>query len=200
MSRSPSLIVPLALAVALAGCSSGTPGSSSSPASPTSSAPASPAATASPSASASTDPTAPDGQCADDVLSVELSGGDAGAGSIGYELVFTNGGTTECVLAGAPGVSVVGDGDGTQIGEAATQDETSDPTPVTLAPGGTATAELRAVNIEGGGGALGDACPTTTGDGYRVFPPHSFNSIFIDSPGVPACTGTTPWLTVSVVQ
>ena len=205
MRRSTAFVVPFALAVLLAGCTSGTPDASSSPATPASSAPASsapvsPSTSATPSPSASVDPTAPEGQCADDVLSVQLSGGDAGAGSIDYRLAFTNNGTTDCVLAGAPGVSVVGNGDGSQVGEAATQDETADPASVTLPPGGTATADLRSINIEGGGGALGDACPTTTGDGYRVFPPHSFNSIFIDSPGVPACTGTTPWLTVSAVE
>ena len=204
--RSVSLLVlPFAAVALLAGCSGSDPqppATQTVSASP--SATASPNATVSPSSTSSAspeiDPTAPDGQCADEVLSVEVTGGDAGAGNIDYEVVFTNSGGADCVLQGAPGVSVVGDSDGTQLGQAATQPTSGSPAAVTVPAGGSVSATLTSVNIAGGGGPLGDQCPVTDGDGYRVYPPHSFRAFFVPSAGVPACTGDTLWLTVLDVQ
>lgn len=194
------LALPVLAVAVLAGCASGgTPTAdptATATASPTTSAPA-PSATPAPDGG-QVDPNAPEGQCADANLTATVTPdpGGAGAGSITSVITFTNSGP-ECVLEGAPGVSIRGDGDGVQIGEPAEQQGT--PAPVTLAQGGTAVAPLTSVNIGTDGGPLGADCEFTTGDGYRVYPPHSFEPIFIQSAGVPACTSTSIFMHVGVV-
>ncbi|MDR5698541.1 DUF4232 domain-containing protein [Agromyces aerolatus] len=188
--RLPALAAASAVAVLLSGCA----GSSATPTTPP---PPSPTPTATPTPAASVDPNAPSGQCADDALSVSISGGDAGAGSTGYDLVFTNTGSAACELRGAPGVSVI-DGSGTQLGEAAEQVGDDAPETLTLQPGGSVTAPLTAVNIDPDGGPLDD-CPVVHGTGYRVYPPHSFTGFVVDASDVPACDSGTVFLKVGPV-
>lgn len=189
-----------AAALLLAGCSASpggggdTPSPSSAPETPTES------PTPTPTGSATADPDAPADQCPDAALKVTVENSDAGAGSVFYSIVFTNTGSSECSLRGFPGVSVVGKGNGTQLGEAAQRQPGATPTDVKLGPGGTAVATLQSVNIGDDGGPLGDACPTEAADGWRIYPPHSFEAVFVQAQGLTACTGTTPWLTVDVVK
>ena len=177
----------------LAGCAGG--------AAPTTS----PTPTASPSASptasppASVDPNAPAGQCADDALEVTIEQVGAGAGSIDYNIVFTNTGSDSCELRGAPGVSVVNDS-GVQIGEAAGREGDDDPSTLTIEPGASVAAPLQAVNISPDGGPLDD-CPVVEGSDYLVYPPHSFTAFTVSTgEPVPACESTTEFLTVGPVQ
>ena len=190
------LALPVLAVVLLAGCSSG----GATEADPTASATSAPTAapTPTPTDPAQVDPNAPENQCADADLTVAVTPdpGGAGAGSTTSVITFTNSGP-ECVLEGAPGVSIRGDGDGVQIGEPAEQQGT--PAPVTLAEGGTAVAQLTSVNIGTDGGPLGTDCKATTGDGYRVYPPHSFEPVFVQSAGVPTCTSTSVFMHVGVV-
>jgi phage tail sheath protein FI len=189
----PVLTAVAALTLALAGCASGAPATPTTPvASP------SPSATDATDPSRPADPNAPSGQCADDALEITISGGDAGAGNIGYDLVFTNTGADACELRGAPGVSVV-DATGAQLGQPADQIGDDDPQTQTLAPGGSAVAQLTAVNIDPNGGPL-DNCPVVHGTGYRVYPPHSFTGFIVDSADVPACDSPTVFLSVGAVQ
>lgn len=197
MRRSLPLTVSTALLAALliSGCA-GSPAPSPS----ASAGSATPSPSPSPTASAEVDPNAPEGQCADGVIQITVSGSDAGAGSIASNVVFTNTGQESCVLRGAPGVSVVGDGNGTQLGAAAEQQEDASPTDVTLPAGGSASALLTSVNIGSDGGPL-DGCEAVTGDGYRIFPPHSFTAVFVASAGVPACSNAAvTWMTIGPVQ
>ena len=129
-----------------------------------------------------------------------MSKGDAAAGNIGYTITLTNATNDECTLDGHPGVSAVGQGDGTQIGNSATR--TDQPTrKVTLAPGAAATATLRVTNIGDDGGPLGDACTPVAADGWRIYPPGSTDSIFVAQDGLKACTEKdADWLTISVVE
>lgn len=159
----------------------------------------------SPSAGESTNPSPADpetaGQdapCAADSLAVTAATGDAGAGSVTVTFTFENVGTEPCTLAGFPGVSAVGDGDGTQIGEPATR---SDATfePVVVAPGDAATAALRMVNVAGGGGPLGEDCQATPADGWRVYPPESTEAILVDVDDLTACAGDVDWITIDPV-
>lgn len=188
--RIPALLATAAVAVLLTGCASGSPASTPSPT-------AKPTASPTPSP-ASTDPNAPANQCADDALSVSITGGDAGAGSIGYDLVFTNTGETSCELRGAPGVSVV-DAAGTQLGAPADQVGDDAPETLTLQPGASVTAQLTAVNIAPDGGPLDD-CPVVEGTGYRVYPPHSFTGFIVAAPDTPACDSATVFLSVGSVR
>ncbi len=196
MRISASLLL-VASALLLGGCTQAAPAPSTPPPSPTPSPTASGRPT--PAPTASVDPSAPQGQCPDADLSVSIAGQQGAAGSIVSAIVFTNTGSSACVLEGAPGVSVVGRGDGTQLGVPAQHPSGAAATPVTIAPGGRAAAALQSVNIAGGGGALGGSCTVVKGDGYRIYAPHSFHASFVSSPGVPACTGTTVWMSVQPV-
>ncbi|MFT4233861.1 MAG: DUF4232 domain-containing protein [Microbacterium sp.] len=86
---------------------------------------------------------------------------------------------------GDPGVSVAGNGDGTQLGEAADR-ANNDAEVVALVPGATVAAPLTSVELGASGGALG--CPTETADGRRVYPPHSYMAVFVKDPSTIACT------------
>ena len=114
------------------------------------------------------------------------------------DIVFTNEGDTVCELRGAPGVSVVDD-DGTQIG-AASRTLYPDVIPTaTLQPGASMAATLQSVNVAGSGGPLDTACDATVGAGYRIYPPHSFRSVFVEVPEVAACASGVEWMSVGVV-
>ena len=189
-----SALTTTALVLLLTGCTGGaTP---TTP--PTTSAPATPTSTPTPTSTASVDPNAPAGQCADDALKVAVEYVDAGAGSISYDVVFTNTGSSSCELRGAPGVSVV-DGSGNELGEPADQVGDDSPATVALEPGASVSAPLQAVNIAPDGGPL-DNCPVVDGTGYRVYPPHSFTGFVVPSTDpVPACNSSTVFLSVGPV-
>ena len=131
MARLLPALAAAALLASLAGCSTSAPAPTSTVTAPaavsTVTATATTTATATatatttqaapaPSSSTRTDPNAPAGQCADADLKVTMGPGDAAAGSIHSTVRFTNTGGSACYLAGFPGVSVVGDGNGTQLG------------------------------------------------------------------------------------
>lgn len=136
--------------------------------------------------------------CAAESLRVTAATGDAGAGSVTVTFSFENAGAEACTLAGFPGVSAVGGGDGEQIGEPAAR---SDATfaPVVVAPGATASAALRMVDVAGGGGPLGDDCQAQPADGWRVYPPESTEAIFVQVDGLTACAGDVDWITIDPV-
>lgn len=181
---------------------------SSSPA--TSSTPSASAAgtpsTSTPSPSTRVDPNAPAGQCADASLkvSVQADGELSGAGQAGSFVVFRNTGTQNCVLRGAPGVSLVGDNNGTQVGAAAAR--ATGGTAVTIAPGSYAVALLTYPNVDKNGGAYGDGaghdpkCEAKPVDGYRVYPPHSFRAFFSGAKDLYGCSTQLQALRVLTVQ
>ncbi|WP_111720655.1 DUF4232 domain-containing protein [Homoserinimonas sp. OAct 916] len=182
----------------LGGCA-GAPSASSPAPAPTTTVTRAPPETTAPLPSPSVAPNAPAGQCLNENLALSLGQPDGAAGSEYVDIIFTNTGSEPCALRGAPGVSVVGGGNGSQIGAAAEQTEPANPPTIQLAPSGTAKATLKSVNIGTDGGPLADQCTVTTGDGYRVYPPHSFDSVFVASPGVPACSNTVVWMSVTAV-
>ena len=188
MQRCAFVIASLAAAVLLAGCAGpGDDGGAAGASSPSESSPSATVSSPAPSAEP-TDPEAAAGQCADAALAVDVAQDAAGtgAGSIGYRVVITNTGGDACELRGYPGVSVVGGGDGTQLGVPAARPDDVPPQTVTVAPGTSVAAPFQSVNLGGGGGPLG--CPTAEGDGWRIYPPHSFRAFFVEAPGVLACT------------
>lgn len=171
-----------ALALVVTGCTS--------PASPSSS-PTASASTASstPRPTGTSTSTPIDGQCDTAVLtgSIQPAGGGA-AGSVEVALVLTNGGTTECSLQGWPGVSFVGDGNGTQLGAPADFDRSAPHPTVTLQPGGTAQAPLKIVQ------ALNYSqsdCNPKQADGFRVYPPGSTASLFVKDADATACQSSS---------
>lgn len=113
-----------------------------------------------------------------------VDGGGGGAGSVYLNLALRNTGSASCTLQGWPGVSFVGDGNGTQIGASATLDRSGAHPTITLAAGQTAYAPLRIVqagNLEPGN------CTTQQPDGFRVYPPGSKQSLFVASTAYTAC-------------
>ncbi|AMM19547.1 hypothetical protein AX769_04570 [Frondihabitans sp. PAMC 28766] len=120
------------------------------------------------------------------------------AGSTYASVVLTNVGTASCTLQGWPGVSLVGDSNGTQIGAAAVFDRTSPHGTVTLAPKAAAKAPLRIVQALNYDNAT---CSPTTADGFRVYPPGQKASLFVQDSGVHACKAPgVKLLTVSAFQ
>lgn len=107
--------------------------------------------------------------------SVEAVEGGASAGHTELAIVLKNEAATPCILQGWPGVSFVGDDDGTQIGAAATLDRSSPHDSVTLDPGTTAHANLSVANAQN----FDEGCDQTTADGFRVYPPGEKRSLFV---------------------
>lgn len=121
--------------------------------------------------------------------------GSAGAGSVSGTFTFTNTGAATCTLRGFPGVSYVGGGDGTQVGQAATRTDDGVKTR-TLAPGKSVTAALRRSQP----GSYGPECQETKVDGFRVFPPGSTESAFVAFTAI-GCTSTSaPLLQIGPVR
>jgi hypothetical protein len=174
-----------ALMLVVAGCApSGTPTSS-----PTSSATSTATGTPTSRPTGTTTASPIDGQCDTGALTGTIAAGGGGAaGSEEVTLVLTNGGDTACALQGWPGVSFVGDGNGTQLGAAAELDRDTPHPTVTLQPGGTAQAPLtitQALNYP-----TADCSPVKP-DGFRVYPPGSTASLFIAYTEATACQSTS---------
>ena len=178
-----------------AGCSGGSAGSEpeagassasdtttaspSSPASDTPSAPAGDDESSEPDASPAGDSGAETARCltpdlAGSVVAVE---GGGSAGHTEVAIVLKNEAAAPCILQGWPGVSFVGDNNGTQIGAAATLDRSSQHDTVTLDPGTTAHANLSIANAQN----YDDGCEQTTADGFRVYPPGEKRSLFVEN-------------------
>lgn len=189
---------------------SGTPTTATTSAGPTQSASSSPSGEASePDASdsatdggGSTDEAgATEGRCQTPELAgslVPVEGG-GGAGHYEVQVVLKNEAPEECWLQGWPGVSFVGDDDGTQLGEAATFDRSSPHETVTLAPGESAQAVVRVSNAEN----YGDECGQTPADGLRIYPPGEKRSLFVqnDQLQLMACADSDePLLQVQALQ
>jgi hypothetical protein len=134
--------------------------------------------------------------CATSGLDVWLdTQGQGAAGTIYYQLNFTNlsGGT--CTLFGYPGVSATDLG-GTQLGSAAARVGAT-PHTVTLANGATAFAQLGIVQA---GIFPSSQCGPVTAAGLRVFPPNQTQSRKVPFPFA-ACAKTGPlYLKILPVQ
>lgn len=172
-------LITAGLAIALTACAASTPSGS-----PTTT-PAASSSSTSPRPSASTTAVPVDGQCDTVNLTGSIaSGGGGAAGSVEVTLVLTNNGTAPCALQGWPGVSLVGDGNGTQLGAAAQFDRSTPHPTVNLAPGGTASAPLK---IEQALNYSTSDCQPKPADGFRVYPPGSKESLFVKDADVTAC-------------
>ncbi|MDV6268723.1 MULTISPECIES: DUF4232 domain-containing protein [Rhodococcus] len=110
-------------------------------------------------------------------LSVTLGQASGAAGSTELPVVFTNTSTRTCTLDGFPGVSYVTGADGSEVGAAATR--TGSGSAVSLAPGSTGTALVRATNVEN---YPADQCGVTDVAGLRVYPPNSYDAVFLPYP------------------
>jgi hypothetical protein len=122
----------------------------------------------------STRPSTPQ-RCPTSQLSVTVGATQGALGTDLFPLVFKNTGTKSCLLQGFPGVSFEGPS-GNQVATAAEREGTLDGPTISVAPGSTATAA--ALVLEGEGASC--AHPETV-DGFRVYPPNQYSSLFAAS-------------------
>lgn len=181
-----------AAALTLAGCSSNDtePAASTASAAPTSAAAATTTAqdlSAPESPAAATTPVDNPNTCAATELMLTAGQTQGAAGSTIVPLVFTNTGGRTCVLKGFPGVSYVTGESGTEVGAAAARSG-EEGAEVELAPGATASAQVRAVQAEN---YPAEMCAPTPVAGLRVFPPNAYASLFLPYPTT-GCANTGP--------
>jgi hypothetical protein len=151
---------------------SGIPSASS--AAPAATASGTPAATATASAPATNGAVGTGGDCQAAQLkaSIVTQPGGGAAGSVFRNVVLENTGTTACTLRGYPGLSYV-DAAGKQVGAPAERNPDATMTAVTVAPGGSAVAEVQQTNAQN----YGEQCQPTDVAGVRVYPPNDTASL-----------------------
>lgn len=138
-----------------------------------------------------------DGLCTTPDLKIDADNMQGAAGSTLLDVVFTNTGDEECSLEGYPGVSLVTDNNGTQLGASADREESGDSEKVTLQPGDRATASVRITKV----GALDpEECSPKAADGIRVYPPEETRSAYIELKGLEGCTGKDKYMSVQPVR
>lgn len=201
----PTAAAAILTALLLTGCA-GSPDPAPSSSAPPGTASATPSASPSPSAtgdaSSGLDGTgygAPRCVAGDLRGTSETDEGGGAAGSFGLRLVLVNDGSESCFLQGWPGVSLVGGGDGSQLGAAATQNRTDQYSSegVVLEPGGSAYAPLR---VEQALDYANADCQPRDADGFRVYPPGNEESLFIEAQGLVGCTTGVELLEVGPMQ
>lgn len=132
-------------------------------------------------------------RCDTPELRGSLGPADGAAGSVIQTLVLTNVGTRTCELRGFPGVSYVAGTDGHQVGPAAAMSGARGSV-VVLAPGKSATTQLKLVNVQNYDAAV---CKPTQVLGLRVYPPGATASLYVERAGT-GCAGTPPGDQISV--
>jgi hypothetical protein len=133
--------------------------------------------------------------CSSSNLRVSLADGGAGAGTDFTFIDFTNSGGAPCTLFGFPGVSLT-NSSGAQIGAAATRNPSAASTPVTLAPGAKASAELGVANAENYPAA---SCKPTAAAQLKVFPPNQTQAIEVAFSTTGCAVSSTHQLSVTAV-
>ena len=137
-----------------------------------------------------------DNICATNALDITTTEPHGAAGSTLYSITFTNKGDAPCVLNGFPGVSLVTDNNGTQLGASATREKNVEYQPVTIAKGQSATANLKLTST----GPLDPSkCEPTKADGLRVYPPAETSAAFIPMENLEGCAGDVPVLSIQPV-
>ncbi|HEX4223736.1 MAG TPA: DUF4232 domain-containing protein [Pseudonocardiaceae bacterium] len=126
-------------------------------------------------------------ECKAASLKLSIGSGDAAAGHFYVPIVFTNTGSTPCLMRGFPGVSYVTGDNGAQVGQPATRTG-SIGSSVTLAPNAVASSVVTVTDI-----SVFDAsaCKPTSVRGFRVYAPDDTASLFVARSGS-GCAGNPP--------
>ncbi|HEV7934546.1 MAG TPA: DUF4232 domain-containing protein [Actinomadura sp.] len=194
------------LALGLAGCQNGGPGSQAGAPQPTASESSAPEPSASdgdggtPSGNGPgpvrTAPASSGGRCTASDLRLSLGGGDAAAGTSYRTLVFTNVSGHSCTVQGFPGVSYVTGDNGAQVGAPAARTG-SGGTTIRLANGQTASSSVGFVNV----GNYDEAeCRPADTRGIRVYPPGETRSKFVALQGKGCANDKVQQLNVAALQ
>lgn len=137
-----------------------------------------------------------DNICATNALDITTTEPHGAAGSTLFSIKFTNKGDAPCVLNGFPGVSLVTDNNGTQLGASATRERNVEYQPVTIDKGQSATADLKVTST----GPLDPSeCDPTKANGLRVYPPAETSAAFIPMENLEGCAGDVPVLSIQPV-
>jgi len=196
----PCVLVPGVLVGAVAACSSSQQNSTATTTpSPTDASPTTSASEPTTASATSVTPAGGPGTCTAEMLSGQIvEGGGGAAGHTGVRIEFTNTSSESCSMHGFPGVSFVGDNNGTQIGAPAQRESGAPEATVDLAPGGTAYAALLIANAQNYDEAT---CQPTPVDGFRVYPPNSTTALFVRDDRWTGCAApTVELLTVQPVS
>lgn len=169
------LLAATAALALLAGCGGSSPERTSAGTSSAAPSPTHQATKRSGAPSAAPSSTGP-ARCTTRDLRVSLSAGEGAAGSTYFDLTLTNTSKHPCRTGGFGGVSLVGDGNGTQIGAPADRTQTDKVRAITLQPGGKATATLRETNAEN---YPATKCRPAPAEGFRVYPPNETHAAYV---------------------
>jgi hypothetical protein len=127
--------------------------------------------------------------------SIVTQPGGGAAGSVYRNVVLENTGTTACTLRGYPGLSYV-DAAGKQVGAPAERNPDATMTAVTVAPGGSAVAEVQQTNAQN----YGAQCQQTDVAGVRVYPPNDTASLIATQATVGCANEKIVLMTVGTFQ
>lgn len=140
-------------------------------------------------------PAAPD-PCPTKYLQAKVGISQGAAGTTYVALDFTNISNTTCTLYGYPGVALAGGSPVTQIGAAATRDNTVSPAQLTLAPGATVNALLRIAHAANYPPLV---CHPVAAQFLQIYPPNQTTPIYLGYTTT-ACAGPVQQLGISAVQ
>jgi hypothetical protein len=155
--------------------------------------------TAPPTSPAATSPPAAQGGapgCATATLNGSLGSGSVAAGSTYYPIVFTNTSSSACTLYGYPGVSFV-TASGSQVGTPATEDPVYPRQLITLAPGGTAHADLQIASAQN---YPSSTCSPVSVQTLKVYPPGQTSALLIAVSATTCANSSVQILSVQTVQ
>ena len=114
----------------------------------------------------------------DTCLDLGLTDGEGAAGSTYYRLVLTNTSGHTCRTGGFGGVSLVGGGNGSQIGAPADRSKSGQVKRLLLKPTAKAEATLQVANAEN---YPASKCRPAPAEGFRVYPPNETRSAYVES-------------------
>lgn len=135
-------------------------------------------------------------QTHDLAASINTRGGGT-AGSLYVRLVLRNVSGRVCHTGGFPGVSYVGDGNGTQIGAPADWVDRTQSRTLEVQAGGRLVATLREVDASNYPARV---CRPRTTDGLRVYPPNQTASAFVAQRGTGCRNHAVHLLTVTPLR
>ena len=156
----------------------------------------SPATSPTPTTASSSQPQA--APCTTAGLHVSKGASNGAAGTIFYNIDFTNASSTACVLEGYPGVSLVSAGSvaGSQIGADAKRTTTTPVHPVTLAGGQTAHAVL---GVAEAGNFPAAKCSPVTAHWLKVFPPNQRVAAYVSFTTQTCASTAQPTMTIAAI-
>ena len=191
------LLLTATAAAATACASAGTSSPSTATVTVTSSSSA-PASAPSPTTASSSPAQAAPAPCTTAGLHVSKGASNGAAGTIFYNIDFTNTSGTACVIEGYPGVSLVSAGSnaGHQVGDDARRTTTTPVHPITLAGGQTAHAVL---GVADAANFTAAKCDPVTAHWLKVFPPNQRAAAYVPFSTRTCASTAQPTMTIAAI-